>query len=223
MAEESCDSSGNLRKEANPSPPFPGSCANEAARCSRLQELITRSPERRKWETKPNVENPSSAALGDQRPRPLCICVWSAVLRGLRGCGAAGLRCMVQPVPRRVPGHSAPSPPPHAPATRVQAAAGCAWLRATPWSILLRTRRVRRPLSCTRALQTGCPSRPSFSPFLAPIPKRKVLTSSLRAPSSRVGSAGAAPWPRARTAINRRLGGRARRGVRGCTGAAWEA
>lgn len=90
MAEASCDSSGNLRKEANPSPPFPGSCANEAARCSRLQELITRSPERRKWETKPNVENPSSAAPGNQRPRPLCICVWSAVLRGLRGCGAAG-------------------------------------------------------------------------------------------------------------------------------------
>lgn len=113
----------------------------------------------------------------------------------------------MQPVPRRVPGHPAPSPPPHAPATRVQAAAGCAWLRATPWSILPRTRRVRRPLSCTRALQTGCPSRPSFSPLLAPIPKRKVLTSSLRAPRTRVRSAGASPWPRARIAINRRLGG----------------
>lgn len=61
-----------------------------------------------------------------------------------------------------------------------------------------------RPGSCRQASPT-VPSRPRFSPLLMPIPKLKVLASSLGALSARVRPAGAVPWPRARAAINRRL------------------
>lgn len=160
-AEASCDSSGDLRKEADRSPPFPGSCSNEAARCSRLGELITRSPERRKWETKPNLENPSSAAPGDGRPRPLCICVSCAVLWG---CGASGHHAAGT--------HMRPRPPlaiPASPRTR-HSGASCCGLRLAACHAMEHppadTQGAAAAELRTRTLQTGCPDSPLPSQVL---------------------------------------------------------
>lgn len=172
--------------------------------------------ETRKWGTKPKVENPSSVAPSDRRPRPLCICAWTAELRS---CGAAGHSATGTHM------HSQP-PSPATPRTRSSG--------ASRFGLSLTARHAtehppmdtlsRRP-GCFRQAAPTVPSYPGFSPLLAPIPKRKILASSLRAQSEWVQPAGAAPWPRIRAAINRRLpaGRGAGRGARGCRGAAWEA
>lgn len=64
--------------------------------------------EKRKWETKPKVENPSSVARSDWRPRPLCNCAWTAALRvcGAAGHSATGTHTHPRP-PSSVPCHHA--------------------------------------------------------------------------------------------------------------------
>lgn len=178
----------------------------------------TGSPDRRKWETKPNVENPSSVAPREWRPRPPSICAWTAALRG---CGAAGQNATST--------HTHPRPPGAVPCHPAHPQLGCKPLRAMLGRAPHHRASSRSTLSggpgCFRQATPTVPSCPRFSPLLVPIPKRKVLPSSLRAPSARVRPAGAAPRPRTRAAINRRLPARrgARRGARGCSGAAWEA
>lgn len=164
------------------------------------------------------MENPSSVAPSDWRPRPLCICAWTAALRG---CGAAGHSAAGTHMHPRPPG-AVPYHPVH-PQLRCKplpAALG----RAPCHGASSRGHAKRR----TGVLQTRCPDSPLLPEVLTLAcahPEADDLPSSLRVPSARVRPAGAAPWPRTRAAINRRLpaGRGAGRGARDCSGAAWEA
>lgn len=112
----------------------------------------TRSQEKEKWETKPNVENTSSVAPSDRRPRPLCICAWIAALRG---CGAAGHSA--------IRNHTHPRPLSAVPSYPAHPQLGCKPMRAAlgrapRHGASSRGHAKRR----TGVLQTGCPD----SPFL---------------------------------------------------------
>lgn len=110
----------------------------------------------------------------------------------------------MQPVPTLIPGCPARSP-----ATTRTSSSG-----ASRCGLHFAARHaMEHPPADTLSGGQGCfrqdvptvPSCPRFSPLLVPIPKRKVLPSSLRARSERVRPAGAAPWPQAGAAISRRL------------------
>lgn len=115
----------------------------------------TGSQEYRKWETKPNVENPSSAARGDQRPRPLCVCSWTEMLSG---CGAAQHSATGT--------HTHPRPPGAVPATqrtRRSGASRCGLRLAARHAIEhppANTQGAAVAEPPTRVLQTGFPNSP---------------------------------------------------------------
>lgn len=135
------------------------------------------------------MENPSSVAPSDWRPRPLCICAWTAALRG---CGAAGHSAAGT--------HTHPRPPGAVPYHPVHPQLRCKPLRAAlgraPCHGASSRGHAKRR---TGVLQTRCPDSPLLPQVLTLAcahPEADDLPSSLRVPSARVRPAGAAPWPR---------------------------
>lgn len=134
-----------------------------------------RSPENREWETKPKVENLSSVSPKRPETAPSLHLRVDCGAEELRGCRA---QCNRYPtcIPCRQP------PAPATLRTRSSGASRCELRLAARHAMehpLADTLR-RRP-GCFRQAAPTVPSCPGFSPLLAPIPKRKVLASSLRA------------------------------------------